>query len=124
MSAPKTSEQTRTKNEFMATRLARIRRISGVAPRVKARKTSADPGGLTIGKIAASTSRKVLNASLMPVRSGPSAYASLAGKNERPIGVAALGLGHGDADRSDVRTQQIGPVARALLPELERIGEG
>jgi hypothetical protein len=37
-----------------------MRRISGVTPRVKPKKTSADPGGLTTGKIAASTRRNVL----------------------------------------------------------------
>src|SRR5262245_29074685 len=45
--------ETRPKSEFLAMRQARTRRISGVAPRVSPRKTSADPGGLTTGKIAA-----------------------------------------------------------------------
>jgi hypothetical protein len=53
ISAPSSSEHNRTKNEFLATRLARRRRVSGEAPRVKPKKTSADPGGLTTGKIAA-----------------------------------------------------------------------
>jgi hypothetical protein len=45
--------------------LGRRRRVSGEAPRVKPKKTSADPGGLTTGKIAASTRRKVLRAEFM-----------------------------------------------------------
>jgi hypothetical protein len=44
----------------MATRRARRRRISGVAPSVNPKKMSADPGGLTTGKIAAITNRNVL----------------------------------------------------------------
>ena len=44
-----------------------MRRISGVAPRVKPKKTSADPGGLTTGKIAASTRRNVLRGEFMQI---------------------------------------------------------
>src|SRR6478752_6718726 len=60
MSAPQSSEQTRTIKAFFATLQASSRRSSGAAPCVKARNTSAVPGGLTTGKIAASTRRNVL----------------------------------------------------------------
>jgi hypothetical protein len=46
-----------------------MRRISGVVPRVSPRKTSADPGGLTTGKIAASTRKNVLKAEVIRIRS-------------------------------------------------------
>ena len=45
--------------ELIAMRRARVPRIPGAAPTVSPRKTSADPGGLTTGKIDASTKKNV-----------------------------------------------------------------
>src|SRR5262245_50498007 len=59
-----------TKKEFTATRQASRRRMSDVAPRVSPKKTSAEPGGLTTGNRAASTSRKVLRVECMALFSG------------------------------------------------------
>ena len=69
MKAPSSSEHTSTMKELRATRQARRRRISGVVPRVSPKNTSADPGGLTTGKIAASTRRNALKAEFIQIRS-------------------------------------------------------
>jgi len=61
---PSSSDPLITKNELIATRRARKRRASADARCVRLRNTSAEPGGFTIGKIAASTSRKISTAAL------------------------------------------------------------
>jgi hypothetical protein len=54
-----------TKNEFIATRLAKMRLAAAEARLVIFRKTSADPGGFTTGKIAAIARNNVLNIPLL-----------------------------------------------------------
>ena len=59
-STPRRAASRQDLRAFFATRQASSRRSSGAAPCVKARNTSAVPGGLTTGKIAASIRRNVL----------------------------------------------------------------
>jgi hypothetical protein len=98
MKVPSRSEPDITKNELIATRRAKLPRISVDARRVRVRKTSADPGGFTIGKTAAST---ISNVSI-------GASISLCGEDERiapqPLSLSPLkGLG---SKRKDARADK------------------
>src|SRR5688572_7064519 len=100
-----------TKNEFRATRQARMRRISGVAPRVKPKKTSADPGGLTTGKIAASTRRKVLRGEFILVvpDAAPAQASAKISSIERCPGTTVIGTGKVPASRPPASEATSGP---------------
>ena len=48
----------------------------------------------------------------------------LAREDKGPIGATAASLGHCDADRSHVRTQEVSPMAGTFLPEMHCVAKG